>query len=273
LIFSFFKHGDKKMVNERKFVNFQIEDSVAVVCIDRPPVNALNKQLEDEIEHVFQELDTLNEIRAVIITGSGEKFFIAGADIKEILKKGPKEGYEMSVSTQRILLKIENFDKIVIAAVNGLTLGGGCEVALACDIRVADESAVFGFPEVGLGLLPGAGGTQRLARLVGIGKAKELILTGDSINADEAKTIGLVEKVVPKGKALLEAKSIAKRISLKGPVAVSNAKKAINEGVDMEFAEALNREAQLFSALFKTRDMKEGVSAFLEKRKPNFTGR
>jgi len=194
------------MTRTREYVDFQINDRIATVIVDRPPVNALNRQVEDEIEEVFEELGTINELGAVIITGGGEKAFMAGADIKTILEKDPKEAYEMSSSTQRVLSKVESFDRVVIAAANGLALGGGCEVALACDIRVADESAIFGFPEVGLGLLPGAGGTQRLARLVGIGKAKELILTGDPITADEAKRIGLVERIAPKGEAVAEAK-------------------------------------------------------------------
>jgi enoyl-CoA hydratase len=261
------------MPDARQFVDFRIDDRVAVVKVDRPPVNALNRQVEDEIEAVFKELGTLNEVGAVIVTGGGAKAFIAGADIKMISEKSPKEAFEMSTATQRVLSKIEKFDRVVIAAVNGLALGGGCEVALACDIRVADESAIFGFPEVSLGLLPGAGGTQRLARLVGIGKAKELILTGDPISADEAKRIGLVERIAPKGEAVAEATSLAKRVLLRGPIAVSNAKKAMNEGTDMTFEDGLRRETELFAALFETQDMKEGVRAFLEKRKPDFVRR
>lgn len=261
------------MTKTRVYVDFQIDDRIATVIVDRPPVNALNRQVEDEIEEVFEELGTVSEVGAVIITGGGEKAFMAGADIKAILEKGPNEAHEMSASTQRILSKIERFGKVVIAAVNGLALGGGCEIALSCDMRIMDESTIIGLPEVGLGLLPGAGGTQRLARLVGIGKAKELILTGDPINADEAKRIGLVERIAPKGEAVAEAKKLAKRVLLRGPIAVVNAKKAINEGLDMTFEDGLKRETQLFSALFETQDMKEGVKAFLEKRKPNFIGK
>ena len=172
-----------------------------------------------------------------------------------------------------MLSKIEGFDRVVIAAVNGYALGGGSEVALACDIRVADESAVFGFPEVSLGLIPGAGGTQRLSRLVGMGKAKELILTGDRIDAKEAKAIGLVERIAPKGEALSAAKKLAERVLLQGPMAVMNAKKAINEGMQMTFEEGLKNESRLFSALFETQDLQEGISAFLEKRKPEFKGK
>jgi enoyl-CoA hydratase len=261
------------MSEGRQFVNFQIDDRIAVVKLDRPPVNALNRQVEDEIAGVFEELGTFSDVGAVVITGGGTKAFIAGADIKMLSEKSPEEAFEMSIATKRVLSKIEKFDRIVIAAVNGLALGGGCEIALACDIRVADESAVFGFPEVSLGLLPGAGGTQRLPRLVGMGKAKEMILTGDPISADDAKRIGLVEKIAPKGEAVAEAKSIAKRVLLRGPIAVSNAKKAINEGMDMTFEDGLKRETELFAALFETQDMREGVRAFLEKRKPEFKRR
>jgi enoyl-CoA hydratase len=261
------------MTNKRKFVNYQIEDRIAIVLVDRPPVNALNNQVEEEIERIFEELKTSSEVGVVIISGGGKKSFIAGADINSILKRTPKEAEAMSASTQRVLSKIESFPRVVIAAINGLALGGGCEVTLACDIRVADESATFGFPEVGLGLIPGAGGTQRLPRLVGIGKAKELILSGDAINSFEALRIGLVEKIAPKGKVLIEAKKIAKRALLRGPIAVANAKKAINDGMNMTFKDGMKRETELFCALFETRDMKEGVKAFLEKRKPCFIGK
>ncbi len=260
------------MSNARDFVNYQINDHIALVVIDRPPVNALNRKVEREIGEVFEELGTLSEVAAVIVTGGGEKAFIAGADIKRMSDKGAKEGYDMAEFMNGVLLKVERFGKVVIAAVSGFALGGGSEVALACDMRIADESAVFGFPEVTLGLMPGAGGTQRLARLVGIGKAKELIVTGDMIDANEAKAIGLVEKVVPRGEALPEAKKIAKKILKNGPIGVMNAKKAINEGYHMPLEDGLKIEAQLFSDLFETHDLKEGVSAFLEKRKPVFKG-
>jgi len=241
--------------------------------VNRPPVNALSRQVEEEIEKVFEKLGAISEVGAVIITGGGEKAFVAGADIKAIFKKSPKEAHEMATLTKRTLLRIERFHRVVIAAVNGLALGGGCEIALACDLRVMDESAIIGLPEVSLGLFPGAGGTQRLVRLVGIGKAKELILTGEPVNADEAKRIGLVERISAKGESVAEAKRLAKSILQKGPVAIANAKKPINEGSDMTLEDGLKRETELFSALFETQDMKEGVTAFIEKRKPNFIGR
>jgi enoyl-CoA hydratase len=261
------------MTNEREFVNYQIKDCIATVLVDRPPVNALNSQVEEEIGQVFEELALLEEVSAVIFTGGGEKAFIAGADIEMLSTKTPQGAHEMSTFTKRVLLKIQTFDRVVIAAINGLALGGGCEFAMACDIRVMDESTIIGLPEVSLGLLPGAGGTQRLARLVGPGKAKELILTGDPIDANEAKSIGLIERIAPKGKAVSEAISLAKRILMRGPVAVMNSKKAINASITMTFEEGLKRETELFSALFETQDMNEGVSAFLEKRRPNFKGR
>jgi enoyl-CoA hydratase len=261
------------MENSRNFVNFQVHERIVNVIVDRPPVNALNNVVEAEINEIFEEIRTMREAGVVIISGGGDKSFIAGADIKSLLSMGPEEASKMSASTQKVLSNIASFDKVVIAAVNGLALGGGCEVALACDLRIADESAIFGFPEVCLGLMPGAGGTQRLSRLVGMGRAKKLILTGDPISAAEALEIGLVEKIALKGEAITGAKKIAERILLRGPVAVANAKKAIHEGMNMTFENGLVRETELFSALFNTKDMKKGVKAFIEKRSPNFTGK
>ena len=261
------------MSEQKEYVSVTIEEKIALITINRPPVNALNVQLQNEIKEVFETLATRDDFGVVILRGGSEKAFIVGADIKMISELGTKEAYELSEGTKDILKIIEDFDRVVIAAVNGLALGGGCEVALACDIRVADEGAIFGFPEVGLGLLPGAGGTQRLPRLVGTGKAKELILTGDTVDVSEAKAIGLVERVAPKGKAVPEAKKMAHRILLRGPVAVAYAKKAINGGINNTVEEGFKRESQLFSALFTTQDKKEGIKAFIEKRNPEFTGK
>lgn len=261
------------MSSSWKYLNYRIDDGIAVVTVDRPPVNALNLQLQDEVKKIFEEFGRIRDVGAVIITGGGGKAFIAGADIRMLSEKDPKGAYELSRSTQSVLTMVEEFDKVVIAAVNGLALGGGCEVALACDMRVADENALFGFPEVGLGLIPGAGGTQRLARLVGTGKAKELILTGDPISAKEAKGIGLIERLASQGHAVTEARKIAKRILLRGPVAVAKAKKAIDEGINIPMKDGLRMEARLFSELFRTRDCKEGINAFIEKRQPKFIGR
>jgi enoyl-CoA hydratase/carnithine racemase len=257
----------------REYVNFQVEKKIALVTVDRPPVNALNHQVQNEIKNAFEELQTMEDsVGVVIVTGGGKRAFIAGADIKMVSEMSSEDALTLSEEFQEILNMVEEFNRAVIAAINGLALGGGTEVALACDIRVADESAVLGFPEVSLGVMPGAGGTQRLTRLVGHGKAKELILTGDPINANEAKSIGLIERVTPRGEAVLEAKKIAGRILLRGPLAIANAKKAINEGVSMTLRDGLRREAQLFSELFRTQDLKEGVRAFMEKRMPKFMG-
>jgi enoyl-CoA hydratase len=262
------------MAKSREYVKYKMEERLAIVTVDRPPVNALNLQVQDEIEQIFRELASEQDVGAVVITGGGDKAFMAGADIKMISEVEDSQGaFQLSTSTQKVLTLIEGFSRVVIAAVNGLALGGGAELALACDIRVAEDQALFGFPEVGLGLLPGAGGTQRLARLVGPGKAKELILTGDPVNASEAKSIGLVERVVPRGSAVSEASKIAKRVLLRGPVAVANAKKAINYSLSLGFKDGLEFEARLFGELFLTQDKKEGVAAFVEKRKPNFIGK
>jgi enoyl-CoA hydratase len=272
-IFSCFRTRAENMGKPRGYVNYQMEGIIAVVMIDRPPVNALNRQVQEEIEETFKELLTLSQVGAVIITGGGEKIFVAGADIKMSPEADTEGAFQIATSTQAVLNLIEEFHSLVIAALNGSALGGGLELALACDIRVAEEHALFGFPEVCLGLLPGAGGTQRLARLVGPGKAKELILTGDPITASEAKAIGLVERLVPKGSAVGEARKIAERVLLRGPLAVASAKKAITHAVSQGLKEGLELEARLFSQLFNTQDKKEGVAAFIEKRKPKFLGR
>ena len=189
------------MTDERNYVDFVIDERVAVVTINRPPINAWNIQVENEVKQVFEELSTRDDFGVVVITGGGDRAFIAGADIKMMSELGPKEAFEMSANSRVVMKYIEEFDRVVIAAINGLALGGGCEVAMACDIRVADETAFMGLPEVSLSSFPGAGGTQRLPRLVGIGKAKQLIFTGDHISAQEAKEIGFIQKVTPKGEA------------------------------------------------------------------------
>lgn len=258
---------------ETQYVKTAIDGGVAVVTIDRPPVNALGAQLEAELKETFLALDKAGEVGAVILTGAGERAFVAGADIKAFPGMDEQGAYQMSRRTQGVLSTIEQCRKVVIAAVGGLALGGGAELALACDLRVADESARLGFPEVSLGLLPGAGGTQRLTRLVGPGRAKLLILTGDPVTAAEALTMGLVEQVVPKGQALAAARALAARIMARGPVAVANAKKAIAAAAELLPEAGFERESRLFCELFNTADQKEGVTAFIEKRKPVFTGR
>jgi len=261
------------MSRPREYIHLQVEEKIAVVTLDRPPLNALNAQLQAELSDVFEEIQTMKDAGIVIITSVSKKAFMAGADIKMFSEMGPEEALKMSESTQNVFNMIQSAEKVVIAAVSGLALGGGCELALACDMRVADESAVFGFPEVSLSLFPGAGGTQRLSRLVGTGKAKELILTGDPISATQAKDIGLIERLASEGDAVTEARKIAERILMRGPVAVARAKEAIDKGINVPMKNGLKIERQFFSELFRTKDCKEGINAFIEKRLPEFVGR
>ncbi|MFH2012327.1 MAG: enoyl-CoA hydratase-related protein [Pseudomonadota bacterium] len=257
----------------RDFVNYVVEESVGIVTINHPPANALDKKTTYELDQVIDILTTDDAVKIIILTGAGEKIFVAGADISMFPQMDKNEGEKFSRELQEVLNRIEALEKVVICAVNGIALGGGCELAMACDIRIASENAKFGQPEVTLGIIPGAGGTQRLPRLVSKGKAKELIFTGDTITALEAKEIGLVDKVVPEKGALGEAKNMAKKIMSKGPIAIRYAKKAIDEGINITLSEGLKLERRLFSELFSTEDQKEGAKAFLEKRKANFKGK
>ena len=257
-------------MNNYKFINIEIDKNIALMTLNRPPVNALNSQFEEEIDITLDDLEKMQNIRVVIVTGSGNKAFMAGADIKEIINYDENNAIKMSTGSQKVFNKIESSEKIMIAAINGLALGGGCELSIACDIRIADETALFGFPEVKLGLMPGAGGTQRLTRLVGIGNAKKMILTGNPITAQIAYEIGLVEQVCRKDDCVKEAQKIAKQIVSNGPLAIANSKKSINKGMETTFEDGLRIETKLFSELFNTEDRKEGINAFLEKRKPEF---
>lgn len=252
----------------------EVDDlGVATVIINRPQkLNALNSQVLSELEDVIQEINDREDIKAAIVTGSGEKAFVAGADIAELQDLNEPRGTVASERGQEIFSLIEQSNKPFLALVNGYALGGGCELALACHIRIATEKAVFGLPEVSLGLLPGYGGTQRLARLVGKGRAFELILTGSSIKADQALQIGLVNRVVEVGFEKQTAYDILSAIITKAPLAVRNAIKAIN-AIDLGREEGFRNEAELFGQLCSTEDFREGTSAFLEKRKPNFVGR
>lgn len=250
-----------------------VEDKIEIIIFNRPKVlNALNKELLDELEAELDCLANNTEVEVVILTGSGEKAFVAGADINEVRALTAITGLTFSHHGNRIMAKIENLNKPVIAAVNGFALGGGCEVALACDIRIASENARFGQPEVNLGLIPGYGGSQRLPRIIGKGRAMELILTGDMVDAQEAYRIGLVNKVVEKEKLLDTAKEMAKKIISKGPVSVKMGKKMINRGLNMALDDALCFEANAFGFCCGTFDKNEGTGAFLEKRKPAFKG-
>lgn len=250
------------------------QDRVAIVKINRPDkLNALNAKVIEELGDVFTKLKDDPEIFVIILTGSGEKAFSAGADISGFPDLDAVKGREFAIRGQKVFSLIENLGKPVIAAVNGYALGGGCELCMACTIRIASENAKFGQPEVNLGIIPGYGGTQRLPRLVGKGRALELILTGRIIDANEAYHIGLVSKVVPQDKLMEEAMNLAKTLLGKGPIALKLAIEAVNRGLDVSIEEGLKIEADLFGLTCATEDQKEGAKAFLEKRKPEFKGR
>jgi enoyl-CoA hydratase len=256
------------------YIRVEWDGDLAVVTVDRPDkLNALNGEVIAELGEVFQGLRDDDKVRGVLLTGAGEKAFVAGADIGELAKMDSITGVQVSRAGQEVFLAIERFPKPVLAAVGGYALGGGCELALACHLRVASENARFGLPEVGLGIIPGYGGTIRLARLVGLGRAIEMTLTGDMIAADRAAEIGLVSAVFPRAELLDRAKELLRRITKNGPVAVRMALESIHKGMDVAMQGALDFESSLFGLLASTEDMKEGMSAFLEKRKADFTGR
>ncbi|MBK5445675.1 enoyl-CoA hydratase/isomerase family protein [Peribacillus sp. TH24] len=258
----------------RNLVRVEKENKLAIVTIDNPPLNVISKNVFKGLLEVFTELEEDNETVAVLITGAGDIAFAAGADIKEFPQMMGNPNMKETVrESHAILNKIDHFPKPTIAVLNGMTLGGGCELALACDLRVAEAQVQIGLPEVKLGLFPGAGGTQRLSRLVGNSKAKEIIFTGDSLNAKEAEKIGLVNKVVEQGCGLTEAKNLASRMTRHSLQALSRIKKAINEGSESTLEQGLEIETNLFEEIFQTEDVKEGVSAFLDKRKPAFLHR
>jgi enoyl-CoA hydratase len=249
-------------------------DRIAIVTVNRPDkLNALNAQVKAELKGIFQEIQTDSEVDVAILTGSGEKAFVAGTDIKELTELDEASGRIFSEGGQAVFSLIENLGKPVIAAVNGYALGGGTELALACHIRIASENAKFGQPEVNLGIIPGYGGTQRLARLVGKGKAMEMILTGDQIDAQEAFRIGLVNRVVPLPELLSSAEAMALKIIGKGQLAVKLALQSVSASGELQLGEGLSLEAELFGRCCVTEDFREGITAFLEKRKPAFRNR
>jgi enoyl-CoA hydratase len=249
-------------------------DRIRTLTVNRPDkLNALNGEVMAALDRALDAAREDAGTGVVVITGSGEKSFIAGADIGELSRLTPVEGREHALRGQAVLAKIENLGKPVIAAVNGYALGGGCELALACTLRIASENARFGQPEVKLGILPGYGGSQRLARLVGQGRAMQLCLTAEQIDAAEAHRIGLVNKVVPAGQALAAAREMGKAILANGPVACRYVLDAVHRGLEMPLSEGLLLEATLFGLCAATSDMKEGMTAFLEKRPARFTGR
>jgi len=250
------------------------DGAVASVIVNRPKVlNALNAATLDELRRAALELKHDDGVRAVILTGAGEKSFIAGADINELAVQTPTSGREHALRGQHVFDLIENLGKPVIAAINGYALGGGCELAMACTLRLAADTAKIGQPEINLGILPGYAGTQRLSRLVGKGKAMELILSGAQIGAAEAERIGLVNRVVPAASLMAEARKLAGELANNAPIAMRYIIAAINKGLEMPFAEACVFEATLFGLVASTDDMREGTRAFLEKRKPEFRGK
>jgi enoyl-CoA hydratase len=250
-----------------ELIQYELNERVGVITVNRPKaLNALNAQVIKELDETLDAID-LSVVRALIITGAGEKSFVAGADIAEMSTLTKAQGEAFGKSGNDVFRKLETFPIPVIAAINGFALGGGCELSMSCDIRLCSENAVFGQPEVGLGIPPGFGGTQRLARIVGIGKAKELIYTASNIKADEAYKIGLVNAVYPAEDLMPAAKKMALKITRNAPIAVRACKKAINEGLQVDMDKAIIIEEKLFGDCFATEDQMEGMKAFVEKRK------
>jgi enoyl-CoA hydratase len=254
-----------------QLVKVDKKDHIATVTIDNPPLNVLSNQVTNELKSAFDDIANDNDIVVVILTGAGSRAFMAGADIKEFPQSFGQKGMKDRVLEQHsVFNQIDFLPKPTIAVLNGLTFGGGCELAITCDIRIAEEHAQLGLPEIKLGIFPGGGGTQRLPRIIGEAKAKELMFVGNPITAQEAEKIGLVNKVVGTGQGMSEALVLAKQISGYSLQALSRIKKAVDEGTNMEFLAGIEREAELFEEVFLTEDVKEGVSAFIEKRKPVF---
>jgi enoyl-CoA hydratase len=254
-------------------VHVERDAAVAVVTISRPTVlNALSAQTLDELRRTVLSIRHDAAVRAVVITGAGEKAFVAGADIGELAEQTAIAARDHAIRGQHVFDLIETLGKPVIAAINGFALGGGCELAMACTLRLASENARLGQPEINLGLIPGYGGTQRLARLIGAGAALDLLLTGRQVTAEEALRLGLVNRVVPAAELLKDARALATQLAGKPPIALRAILDAVHKGLRMPLAEALAHEAALFGLVFSTDDMREGTRAFLEKRPPKFKG-
>ena len=250
-----------------EFITYEVEDKVGIITINRPKaLNALNSQVLDELDATLDGVD-LDVIRCLILTGAGEKSFVAGADIGEMSTLTKAEGEAFGKKGNDVFRKLETFPIPVIAAVNGFALGGGCEISMSCDIRICSENAVFGQPEAGLGITPGFGGTQRLARVIPVGMAKQMIYTARNIKAEEAYRVGLVNAVYPLEELMPAAKKMAAGIAMQAPIAVRNCKKAINEGLQVDMDQAIVIEEKLFGDCFETEDQKAGMSNFLEKDK------
>ena len=256
---------------ELKNVLLEKEGNIAILTINRPKaLNALNSETLTDISTAVKHLKKEDDIYVVILKGAGEKSFVAGADIAEMKDLNEEEGKNFGILGNQVFRELENLDKPVIAAISGFALGGGCELAMSCDIRIASEKAKFAQPEAGLGITPGFGGTQRLPRIVGAGIAKELIYTGKTIKADEALRIGLVNKVVAPEDLMDEAMKMAKMIAANAPIAIKLCKDAINRGTQVNIDEAILIEAENFGKCFSTEDQKEGMTAFVERREKNF---
>jgi enoyl-CoA hydratase len=257
-----------------QFISYEREpNNIGILTINRPNVlNALNWDTLGELREFLEDVLPKEELKALIFTGAGDKAFVAGADIAQMNEMKERDFQDYVDYAHRVYELIENEPCPSIAAINGYALGGGCELALACDIRIASEKARLGFPEVKLGIFPGWGGTQRITRILGLGKTKELVFTGEMITAEEALRIGLVERVVPHGEIMSEAKKLAGAIAKRGPIAVRLSKTAINAGSEMDLQKALLLEKTLVSLCFDSQDRVEGMKAFLEKREPSFTG-
>jgi enoyl-CoA hydratase len=256
-----------------EFLQYEVENQVAVVYINRPPLNPLNTKVFHELYSLIGELEANRNVGAIVIAGKGEKAFVAGADIHEMLDLDLAEMMEMNKISRAAFSKIESASKPVIAAINGLALGGGCELALVCDLRICSDKAKFAFPEVNLGIIPGGGGTQRLQRIVGQGVAKELLYFGEMIDARRALDIHLVNKVVPSDQLLPAAKEWAEKLAQKPAIALRMLKEAVNTGVNVDLQSGLTVESACFGNTFATEDRKEGMRAFAEKRKPVFRGK
>ncbi|MGC8825449.1 MAG: enoyl-CoA hydratase-related protein [Anaerolineae bacterium] len=261
-------------MGEYQNVRYSVDDRVATITIDHPPANAFDSQTVMDLEAAFEEATNDPRVKVIIITGAGQFAFVAGADVNEInALKSPEQAKEVVLRGQALFNRIEASRKPVIAAINAVCLGGGNELAMACHIRIASANARFGQPEINLGIIPGWGGTQRLPRMIGKGKALELLLTGDMINAQEAYRIGLVNQVVPAGEVLKAAQGLAKKIASRSAIAISAILDCVDTGLKMSLSEGLLYEADKFASLLETEDMHEGVRAFLEKRQPQFKDR
>ncbi len=254
-----------------EFIKIDVENYIATVTIHRPEaLNAMNKVVVAELKKAMEDCVENDDVNVIVITGAGEKAFVAGADIKAMQKMSGREALEFSREGQELTMIIENSPKPVIAAINGFALGGGCEIALACDMRIASENAKFSQPEVALGIIPGWGGTQRLPRLIGKGRAIEIITSGEMIDAEEALRIGLVNHVTPQQELMEKVHSLATSILKNGPAAVGAALKCIHKGFDEHLENGLDVELNAFAELFETDEQREGTAAFVEKRRPNF---